>query len=121
MIQATCKVFKIRCFFVLQPLIVTKKPLTQLEQEVLNELEGHPRFGSEGTQFVLEFYERVIQEFADNEHFIDASHILDGRTQSDFYDLGHTGAQTPPIMAEKIAYMILARLSLMTARNVSTG
>lgn len=121
MIEATCKAFQVRCFFVLQPLLVTKKPLTQLEQEVLNGLEGHPRFGSEGTQFVLEFYERMIQEFADNEHFIDASHILDGRTQSDFYDLGHTSAQTPPIIAEKVADMIMARLSPMTAGNVSMG
>jgi hypothetical protein len=110
MIQATCQVFEIHCFFVLQPLIVTKKPLSQTEQDVLDKIEAHPRVGPEGTRFVREFYERVVQDFDGNEHFVDASHILDGRTQSDFYDFGHVGTQSPPVIGEKIAHLILVRL-----------
>jgi hypothetical protein len=110
MIQATCQAFEIHCFFVLQPLIVTKKPLSQEEQAVLNELEAHPSFGPEGTRFIRGFYDMAIQDLASEEHFVDASHILDGRTESDFYDPGHVGAQSPPVIGEKIAHLILARL-----------
>lgn len=111
MIQATCQAFEIDCFFVLQPLIVTKKPLSHMEQDVLNKLALHPRVGSEGVHFVREFYERVVQDLDGNEHFVDASHILDGRTQPDFYDFGHVGAQSPPVIGEKIAHLILSRLN----------
>jgi hypothetical protein len=110
MIQATCQVFEIYCFFILQPLIVTKKPLSQVELEVLNGLEAHPRFGPEGTRFIRDFYRRVIEEFADNDSFIDASHILDGRAEADFYDLGHVGALRPPVIAEKTGRLLLDRL-----------
>jgi hypothetical protein len=111
MIKATCDVYHVQCFFVLQPLIVTKQPLSPLEQDVLNGLENHPRFGPEGTHFIREFYDKVIDEFMDNPYFIDASNILDGRIQPDFYDLGHTSALTSPIIGEKIANLILSRLS----------
>jgi hypothetical protein len=111
MIQAICDVYGVRCFFVLQPLIVTKQPLSELEQEVLNSLENHPRFGHEGTAFIRAFYDRVPNELVDNQNFIDASYILDGQSQSDFHDLGHTGALTSPIIGMKIADLILSRLN----------
>jgi hypothetical protein len=107
---AICDTFRIRCFFVLQPLVLTKKPLTSLEQEVLSTLENHSRFGPSGTIFMQAFYEKVRQELAGEDYFIDASSILDGRSQSDFYDLGHTAAQTSPIIGEKIADMVRIRL-----------
>jgi hypothetical protein len=111
MIQATCDVYRIRCFFILQPLIVTKQPLTPLEQVALDEHENHPRFRPEGTRFIRNFYERAKHELVDKENFIDASHILDGRSESDFYDLGHTSALTSPVIGEKIAEMILVALT----------
>jgi hypothetical protein len=110
MIQATCQVFEIHCYFILQALVVTKKPLSQVEQDVLNNLEAHPRFAPEGTRFIREFYKRMIEEFADDEHFIDASHILDGRSEPDFYDLGHVGALRPPVIGEKTGRLLLDRL-----------
>lgn len=115
MAQATCEVYDVQCFFILQPLIVTKNPLTELEQKPLSKLEDHPRFGSQGTKFIRGFYERISQEFSDADYFIDASHILDGRTQDDFYDLGHVGATTPPIIGEITADLILSRLKGMDA------
>jgi len=57
-IRATCQVFQVRCLFVLQPLIVTKEPLTPLERDIFNKMEAHPRFGAEGTHFVREFYKQ---------------------------------------------------------------
>lgn len=121
MIRSICETFQIRCFFVLQPLLVTKKPLTELEQSVLSSMEEHPRWGRQGTQFVRQFYDRVTKDLSASAHFVDGSHILDGRAQSDYYDLGHTGAQTPPIIGEKIAHEILARLQANTASEAESG
>jgi hypothetical protein len=109
MIQATCQLFEIRCYFVLQPLLLTKTPLSQVEQEVLDGLEAHPRFGPEGSQFMRDFYSQAAQELSGYDFFIDASYVLNGRTQSDFYDPGHVSAQTPPIIGEAIARLILAQ------------
>jgi len=111
MAQSTCETFRVRCFFVLQPLLLTKRPLAPLEREALERLEAHPRFGPEGTRFVREFYERTREELGDEEFFIDASRILDGRTEEDFYDIGHVGALTPPLIGERIADMILSRFT----------
>ncbi len=108
---ATCEVFRVRCFFVLQPLLMTKTPLSPMEQEALGSLEAHPRFGPEGTRFVREFYREVGEQLADSPSFIDASGILNGREQEDFYDIGHVGAETPPVIGEKIADMILGRIA----------
>jgi hypothetical protein len=116
MIQATCQLFEIRCYFVLQPLLLTKTPLSQVEQEVLDGLEAHPRFGPEGSQFMRDFYTLVAQELSGNDYFIDASHILDNRPASDFYDPGHVAAQTPPIIGEKIAQLILDRENRIIVR-----
>jgi hypothetical protein len=115
--EAICKEYEIRCFFVLQPLIVTKLPLTSLEQAVLDELEAHPRFGVQGSNFIREFYFLTDSELSGVNHFINAAHILDGRELSDFYDLGHVGVETPPVIAEAIAAIILERLSLETSEG----
>lgn len=112
MIQAICEAYNVDCFFILQPLIVTKGPLSELEQNVLNQLEAHPRFGVEGSQFMRAFYDFVIDELDENEDFIDASNIMDGRDQPDFYDVGHTSALTSPIIGEKLADLMLERIVL---------
>jgi hypothetical protein len=111
MLRATCEALAIRCFFVLQPLIVTKTPLAAVEQQALDELEAHPRFGREGTRFIRAFYAEAAEALAAESGFIDGSGILNGRTEADFYDLGHVGALTPPILGERIATLILARLA----------
>ncbi len=108
MIQATCEVFGIECFFVLQPLIVTKSQLMGVEQEVFENL----KIGPDGIRFVRGFYRDVKERLTSNEHFINASDILDGRIQPDFYDVGHTAAQTPPFIGEKIAGMLLEKLAV---------
>jgi hypothetical protein len=117
MIEAICDIYDIRCFFVLQPLIVTKNPLSELERQVLDQLEAHPRFSPEGTRFMRAFYQEVINELAENDHFIDASRIMDGRTQPDFYDVGHTSALSSPYIGERIADYLLSRLEKLAMDN----
>ncbi len=84
MIQETCQIYSIDCFFVLQPMIVTKQPLSDFEQQVLDRIEAHPRMGPQGIEFVRQFYARAADDLSDNECFVDASQVLDGRNQSDF-------------------------------------
>jgi hypothetical protein len=111
MAEATCQTFEIDCFFILQPLLLTKEPLSPLEQEIFDELEAHPRVGAEGIRFVRGFYEQASAELSDDDSFIDASAVLNGREQPDFYDMGHVGANSPPVIAEAIADLLLARLN----------
>jgi hypothetical protein len=110
MIEGTCAAFRVECFFILQPLLVTKVPLVGIERDVLENLERHPRYGRDGVRFVREFYARVAGTLRENNHFIDGSAILNDRTRPDFYDLGHVAAETPPIIGERLANMILGRL-----------
>ncbi len=56
---------------------------------------------------------------ADNEHFIDATNILNGRARSDFYDIGHTSAETSPVIGQKIAHMILAKVETKVTQDLS--
>jgi hypothetical protein len=58
-----------------------------------------------------DFYTQAAQELSGHDFFIDASHVLNGRSQSDFYDPGHVSAQTPPIIGAAIAHLILAQQS----------
>jgi hypothetical protein len=106
MIAAICEVFDIECFFVLQPLIATKYPLTDLEKQILENL----KIGPEGVRYVQKFYDEVRKKMTGNGHFIDASYIMNGRMRSDFYDIGHTSAETSPVIGQKIANMILSRV-----------
>lgn len=110
MLRATCEAFEIRCFFVLQPLLLTKAPLTPVEQETLAALEAHARFGPDGIRFVRAFYAEVATRLDGEEAFIDASGVLNGRAEPDFFDPGHVGALTPPIVGERIAALMLARI-----------
>jgi hypothetical protein len=116
MIEATCRTFGIECFFILQPMLPTKAGLTPVEQEALDWLEDHPRFGSDGTRFVRAFYRASADALADVAGFIDASWILNDRSDvADFYDVGHVGALSPPVIGERTAALILQRLGAAAA------
>ena len=62
MLRATCDAFEVRCSFLLQPLLLTKTPLSGPVQAALGSLEGHPHFGPDGVRFVREFYQRHVPE-----------------------------------------------------------
>jgi hypothetical protein len=110
MIEATCTAFGIRCFFILRPLLVTKTPLDPTEQEAFDTVLRHPRLDPEGVQFVRDFYTGAGELLRENAGFIDASQILDGDPRGHFYDIGHLGALSPPLVGERIADLVLARL-----------
>ncbi len=110
MTGAICAAFDVRCLFVLQPLLLSKQPLTPLEQGVLDGLLAHPRFGQAGVDFIRDFYRETAAALAGNEAFIDASTILNGRAQPDFYDLGHTAPTTAPLIGEQIAPLLLEKV-----------
>ena len=101
MIGAICQEFQIRCFFMLQPLVVTKTNLSAVEQKAMNELS------SDYITFIKAFYQLSSLELRDERTFTDLSHILNGRTESDFYDLGHTSPFAGRIIGQEIARRML--------------
>lgn len=101
--RAVCQTYMVRCFFVLQPLVLTKVPLSAEERIAFNELPPSQ------ITFIRAFYEQVRAKLGVERDFIDASQVLDGRTADDFYDLGHTGALTSPVIGEAVGRLILER------------
>lgn len=109
MSDAICERFHISCFFILQPLVVTKTPLNALERDALAELD------SQMVSFVRRFYDQVRIDLTQKSNFIDLSGALNGRTMDDFYDLGHTGALTSPVIGHVIADEVLRRMAVRAA------
>lgn len=79
-----CRHLNIRCQFFLQPLVVTKSPLTLLEQAALDSLD------KDLVDFVREFYAGAAEALKREDGFHDVSHILDKEEGPHFFDLGHT-------------------------------
>jgi hypothetical protein len=100
--DAICNVYSVRCFFVLQPLVVTKEPLGAKERDLLADLAV--------VAFIRGFYKKAQDELCNKSNFIDASHVLNGRKSDDFFDLGHTGPLTSPVIGAAVADVILERL-----------
>lgn len=110
MLRATCDVFEVRCFFLHQPLLLAKTPLSGPKQSAFESLKDHPRFGPDGVRFVREFYRQAAVGLADEAGFLNVSGTLAGRQAADFYDVGHVGALMPPVIGERTAALMLARL-----------
>jgi hypothetical protein len=100
MTGAVCHELKIRCLFILQPLVVTKFKLTAEEQKALHALS------TESITFVKEFYRLSSLALRDLSTFADLSHMLDDSVESDFYDLGHTSPFTGKRIGREIARQI---------------
>jgi hypothetical protein len=104
MTKGICQSFGIRCLFVLQPLILTKIPLTAVESRVINTLE-HPK-----VRFGRDFYQQAAATLRHEPAFHDLSHVLDGIQDSHFFDYGHTSPFAGIIIGKAIAaYVIEAR------------
>jgi hypothetical protein len=108
--DAICERFRIRCFFVLQPLVVTKTPLNAREQEAFDEID--PAF----VRFARDFYDGARAQSMQRKNFIDLSGILNGRAKDDFYDFGHTSAFTSPVIGRAIAEQVLSRISVAASQ-----
>lgn len=86
MADAVCAAIDARCFFVLQPLITSKTTHGPIEQEVL--AEKRPGL----LAFARNFCRQVVAELGSHPGFIDASAVLNGRSDDVSYDLGHVSA-----------------------------
>lgn len=96
MIEAICGVYQIKPFFILQPMIHTKKPLTAFELGIYNALE------KDWKVFAANFYKELPTKMQGNANFYDISTVLNNRTHNDFFDEGHTAPYTPRIIGKKI-------------------
>ena len=111
MARAVAQEFGIRPFFVLQPLLMTKQPLSAREQEIYN--EG----GRALKSFVLDFYGRVRAGLAEEEDFLDFSGVLNNRAATDFYDECHTGPYTGEVIGRALAERLAGPLEHKVARK----
>ena len=106
MTKAVCEVHNIKCRFILQPMIFTKKNLTSFEQEVLS-IEPALRVA-----FFKDFYmqaKAVLQSFPE---FIDLTTVFDNSKYADFYDIGHVSPASGAKIGDFLArYLIHAMKS----------
>ena len=96
-----CRHLNIRCHFFLQPLVVTKSPLTPLEQATIDSLE------KDLIDFVREFYASAAETLKGENGFHDVSHILDREEGPHFFDLGHTSPFSGVPIGRALARYIL--------------
>ncbi len=107
--DAICASLQIKCFFALQPLVVTKQPLGPIDQASLTSV------GDGLATFTRRFYAKARERLADRPGFIDASNVLDNDGQDDFWDLGHTGPVTQSIIGRALAEIIVDKAGLGVA------
>jgi len=103
-IRAICREMGITPLFVLQPLITTKKGLTEFERGCFDSIE------SNHVEFARSFYKAVIEEMNSAADFVDLSSLLDNDGVSDFYDYGHTGPSTGETLGQAIGKQALVRI-----------
>jgi hypothetical protein len=103
MIAAICATFQIQPLFVLQPLVVTKQGLGEIERQTVASIAG------EVQDFVRRFYAGARSRLADRPDFVDLSGVLDDDGRDDFYDLGHTGPFTGETIGHAIAQALVDR------------
>lgn len=96
-----CSHLHIRCLFFLQPLVVTKSPLTSIEQAALDSLD------KEYVEFIQDFYKQAAEVLQREEGFHDVSHVLDGVEGSHFFDLGHVSPFSGIPLGRELARRIL--------------
>lgn len=86
-IRGVCREFGIKPIFSLQPMVYTKRNLTNFEKISLP--SDNPKL-----IFMKEFYRLASKSMKKYNDFFDLSGILDESKRNDFYDLGHTGPFT---------------------------
>lgn len=104
-IKAICHEFQIVPIFILQPMLYTKKKLTSLEQEILNE-QNSVEYTEKLIKFMKEFYVKAGSALEEHEGFYNLSDILNNNTTNNFFDIGHTGPTTGPIIGEAIGKIL---------------
>ena len=100
MIRGMCRELNIEPVFVLQPMIFTKKNLTEFEINIKNS------FNQEQLKFMEEFYKMVRKEMQYYDDFTDLSNIFDNSGRNDFHDEGHTGPYSAVDTGSHIAKIV---------------
>ena len=104
-IRAICKEFNITPFFILQPMIYTKKNLTNFEKQIIkNSLD------TSSINKMKYFYCLTKETMSKYPDFYDLSNILDSSKHNDFYDLGHTGPYTGISIGKAIADTLIQHI-----------
>lgn len=100
LIRAVCKEFGIRPLFVLQPMIFTKHPLSEMEREVMKWVvePNKPHL-----DYMQQWYAIVQSRMANAPDFLDLTRVLDHRIFDDFADHGHTAPETGIVIAASLA------------------
>ena len=104
-VQAICSEFQIVPIFILQPMLFTKNNLTEFEQEIQDEYNSVD-YTKKLIIFMNEFYKRVGITLQESEGFYDLSDILNNSSINNFYDIGHTGPTTGPVIGEAIGKIL---------------
>jgi hypothetical protein len=99
-VAAVGKALGIKVEFVLQPMLLSKVPLSPFETEFMS------RVGPAEADAFQRFYGGVRLAMA-GASFHDLSSVLNGRQESDFYDYGHIGPHTGSIIGEAIGRSVL--------------
>lgn len=108
MAKGICREFGVRCHFFLQPLVLTKTPLSAVETRVLQNLD------QTAVRFGKAFYERAAAALRQEPTWHDLSTVLNERPESDFFDYGHTSPFSGTIIGKAIAAHIAAARPLVT-------
>ncbi len=114
MIRSICREFNITPIFILQPMIYTKKSLTEFEKKIYNRPNGQNTI-----EFMQNFYSLTRKRMKKYHDFYDLSDVLDDSKRNDFYDLGHIGPYTGVKIGRKmfdIVNAILAKPSTVSKK-----
>lgn len=87
-IRGVSKEFGIKPIFILQPMIYTKRNLTDFEKKIILPPDN-PKL-----KFMKEFYLLASKSMKKYDDFFNLSDVLNESKRNDFYDLGHTGPYT---------------------------
>jgi len=104
-VKAICSEFQIVPIFILQPMLYTKNKLTEMEQEIHDEY-NEMEYTKGLIKFMSEFHKKVGTTLQESEGFYDLSDILNKSSINNFYDIGHTGPTTGPVIGEAIGKIL---------------
>ncbi len=102
MAKGICREFGVRCHFFLQPLILTKTPLSAVETRVFQHLD------QTAVRFGQAFYAKAAAALRQEPTWHDLSSALNNRPEPDFFDYGHTSPFSGTIIGKAIAAHIAA-------------
>jgi hypothetical protein len=104
LLRIITKEYGIKPIFVLQPMIFTKKSLSDNEKNVMNFIVNKdiPRLN-----YMIEWYKLAKLKFNLDNDFLDLTNVFNNSLESDFIDHGHLGPYSGLMVALPISKRIL--------------